>query len=109
MRAAGLVICRQRPDSASGVIFVTLEDETGIANLVVWPRTFERFRSVAMGAPLVRVAGKLQIEGIVIHVVADHLEDLTTRLHALRPHGPGLTPTLGKSNEARAFPARSFR
>ena len=103
---AGLVICRQRPDSASGVIFVTLEDETGVANIVVWQRVFERFRAVVLGAPLLRVTGRLQIEGRVTHLVADRLEDLSERLRALRSAGPGLA--LGQA-EARYFPARSFR
>ncbi len=80
---AGLALVRQRPGTASGVIFITLEDETGVANLVVWPRTFERFRSVVMAARLIRVTGKLQREGIVTHVIADHLEDMTHRLRAL--------------------------
>jgi len=80
---AGLALVRQRPGTASGVIFITLEDETGVANLVVWPRTFERFRSVVMAARLIKVTGKLQREGIVTHVIADHLEDMTHRLRAL--------------------------
>ena len=71
------------PGTASGVIFITLEDETAVANIVVWPKTFERYRQVVMGARLIRVTGKLQREGIVVHVIADHLEDLNHRLHAL--------------------------
>ena len=80
----GIALIRQRPGD-SGVIFVTLEDETGIANIVVWPRVFERFRPVVMGARLMRVSGKLQREGIVIHVVAERMEDLTERLRDLVP------------------------
>jgi error-prone DNA polymerase len=80
---AGLALVRQRPGTASGVIFITLEDETGVSNLVVWPRTFERFRRVVMAARLIKVTGKLQREGIVTHVIADHLEDMTHRLRAL--------------------------
>lgn len=80
---AGLALVRQRPGTASGVIFITLEDETGVANLVVWPKTFERFRRVVMAARLIKVTGKLQREGIVTHVIADHLEDMTHRLRAL--------------------------
>jgi error-prone DNA polymerase len=67
------------------VIFVTLEDETGVANIVVWPRVFERFRPIVMGARLMRVSGRLQREGIVIHVVAERMEDLTERLRDLVP------------------------
>ena len=84
---AGLTLVRQRPGTASGVIFITLEDETGVANLVVWPKTFETFRRAVMGARLIRVTGKLQREGIVIHVIADRLEDLTGHLRTLA--GPG--------------------
>jgi error-prone DNA polymerase len=93
---AGLVLVRQRPGSASGVVFVTLEDETGIANLVVWPDTFDRFRADLMGATLMSCRGRLQREGLVIHVVAERLTDLSKRLarltepapHALRSSGP---------------------
>jgi error-prone DNA polymerase len=74
---SGLVLVRQRPGSAKGVIFMTIEDETGIANIIVWKRTFERFRSIVLGARFVRVKGKVQSESGVIHVVADSLEDLT--------------------------------
>jgi len=79
----GLALVRQRPGTASGVIFITLEDETGIANLVVWSRTFERYRPIVMGARLMRVTGKVQREGIVTHVVAERMEDLTERLRGL--------------------------
>ena len=80
---AGLVLIRQRPGTASGVIFITLEDETGVANLVVWPKTFERYRRDVMTARMLRVTGELQREGIVIHLIAHKMEDLTDRLHAL--------------------------
>jgi error-prone DNA polymerase len=71
---AGLTLIRQRPGTASGVIFITLEDETGIANLVVWPHVFERFRAVVLGARLMAVRGAVQREGDVIHVIARKLE-----------------------------------
>ena len=77
MTIAGLVIIRQRPGTAKGVIFMTLEDETDIANAIVWPKTFERFRPIVLGARLVAVTGRVQSESGVIHVVADRLEDLT--------------------------------
>ena len=81
---AGIVLIRQRPGSANGVVFITIEDETGIANLIVWPAILERFRRAALGATLLRCIGKLQREESVIHVVADRLEDMTPRLHTLR-------------------------
>jgi error-prone DNA polymerase len=80
---AGLVLVRQRPGSAKGVIFVTVEDETGVANVIVWPKAFEKFRRIVLTARLLRVTGRLQREGIVAHIVADKLEDLSDRLDAL--------------------------
>jgi error-prone DNA polymerase len=75
IRVAGLVITKQRPGTASGVTFVTLEDETGYANLVVWKRTAEEQRSVLLNARLMGVEGELQVEGKVIHVIAKKLLD----------------------------------
>jgi error-prone DNA polymerase len=77
---AGVILVRQRPGSASGVVFVTIEDETGHANLIVWPPVFERQRLLVMSASMVACRGKVQKEGEVIHVVADHLTDLSTLL-----------------------------
>ena len=79
---AGLVLVRQRPGTAKGVIFMTLEDETGIANTIVWPRTFEAFRPVVLGARLAAVTGRLQSASGVIHVVAEQIDDLTPLLRA---------------------------
>jgi hypothetical protein len=81
---AGLVLIRQRPGSANGVVFITLEDETGVANLIVWPATLERFRRAALGATLLYCRGRLQREEGVIHLVADDLRDWTARLNTLR-------------------------
>ncbi len=81
---AGIVLIRQRPGSANGVVFITIEDETGIANLILWPAIIERFRRAALGATLLRCTGKLQREESVIHVVAERLEDMTSRLNTLR-------------------------
>jgi DNA-directed DNA polymerase III PolC len=80
---AGLVLVRQRPGSANGVIFMTLEDETAVANTIVWPKIFETFRPVVLGARLVSVTGKLQNEYGVIHVVADRIDDLSALLKRL--------------------------
>lgn len=79
----GLVITRQRPGTASGVIFLTLEDETGVSNIVVWPKIYERFRRIVMGGRLLRVSGYLQREGVVVHVIAQQIEDLSPRLSDL--------------------------
>jgi len=85
---AGLVLMRQRPGTAKGVIFVTLEDETGIANLVLWPRLYERQRRVALTSRLLAVRGHVQREGGVVHLIARSLEDLSgllTRIGGSEP------------------------
>lgn len=87
----GIVLTRQRPGSASGVIFVTLEDETGYVNLVVWSRIADRHRKTLLGARLLGVRGRLQREGEVLHVVVERLEDRSALLGSL------------------AAPARNFR
>jgi error-prone DNA polymerase len=83
IKISGLVTCRQRPGSANGVVFMTIEDESAVANVIVWPRTFERLRPIVLGARYVAVAGRVQKESGVIHVVADGLEDLTPLLARL--------------------------
>ena len=80
VRLAGIVLIRQRPGSAKGVVFVTIEDETGIANLIVWPHKMERYRRQVLGAHLLGVEGRLQREGIVTHVIAERVFDLSHRL-----------------------------
>jgi error-prone DNA polymerase len=83
-RCAGVVLVRQRPGTAKGVVFMTLEDETGVANIVVWPKIMERFRKEVMGARLVLVEGVVQrsIENVV-HLVAHRLVDRTYELGRL--------------------------
>jgi error-prone DNA polymerase len=83
VKVAGVVLIRQRPGSAKGVTFITLEDETGVINLVVWPDLKEKLRQVVMGARLMEVRGRVEYDDEVIHVIAQHLEDATHRLHAL--------------------------
>ncbi|MEH6738454.1 MAG: error-prone DNA polymerase [Sulfitobacter sp.] len=80
---AGLVLVRQKPGSAKGVCFITLEDEDGVGNLVIWPKLFEHFRALIMTARLLVVHGRVQTDGRVIHVVADRLENRTDRLDGL--------------------------
>jgi len=83
VRIGGLVLVRQRPGTASGVIFATLEDETGIANIIIWPKVFETFRKEVLASRLMVVEGKLQREGLVIHVVASRISDRTDLLGRL--------------------------
>ena len=87
---AGLVLVRQRPGTAKGVIFVTLEDETGVCNIVVWARVFERFRRAVIAGRLLRVTGRLQREAGVVHVVAEEIEDMSHLLDELLR--PGFRP-----------------
>ena len=90
---AGLVLVRQRPGTAKGVIFLTLEDETGIVNVVVWPKVFERNRRTVMTAQFLQVRGRIEREGLVIHVVADELVDLSDELRALGDGTAGMPKT----------------
>jgi error-prone DNA polymerase len=85
---SGLVTVRQQPGSANGVIFMTIEDETAVANIIVWPKTFERFRPTIMGARYLAISGELQKESDVIHVVARRLDDLTWLLARLTEDAP---------------------
>ena len=89
---AGLVLVRQRPGTAKGVIFMTLEDETDIANIIVWPKAFEKNRRVVMTARFLAVRGRLQRAGLVIHVVAESFIDLSAELSSLRDGELYLSP-----------------
>ena len=71
-----MVICRQRPQTASGVVFLTLEDETGFVNLILWAKTFERWRNVATTSSMLVARGKVERQGEVVYVVPDRLEKL---------------------------------
>jgi error-prone DNA polymerase len=100
----GLALIRQRPGSARGVIFMTLEDETGISNLIVWPKVFEAFRPVVIGARLVGVRGRLQRANGVTHVVADALEDwsgMLTRLQGEEALALPMPEALARADEVK--------
>ena len=75
------VLVRQRPGSANEVTFITLEDETEVVNLIVWPSLFERQRRLVLSAGMIGCRGKVQREGDVIHLIAEHLIDLTDLLN----------------------------
>jgi error-prone DNA polymerase len=83
-RYVGLVICRQRPGTANGVVFMTLEDETGFVNLVVWEQVFERYRVLAKTEPFLGITGRVQAQHGVVHLIADHLWRPTLPLRAER-------------------------
>jgi error-prone DNA polymerase len=100
VKISGLVTCRQRPGSANGVVFMTIEDESAVANVIVWPKTFERVRPVVLGARYVAVTGPVQSESGVIHVIAEQLEDLTAWLAQLAEHGADIEG-LARADEVR--------
>ncbi len=98
---AGVVLVRQRPGSAKGVVFMTIEDETGIANAVVWPKTLERFRKVVMGARLIVIHGRIQRHEDIIHVVSARLEDRSDWLALLSEAAHELTMPVANADHVR--------
>jgi error-prone DNA polymerase len=117
LEAAGIMLVRQRPGSAKGVLFVTLEDETGIANLVVWPKVFEANRRTLLSAGMLGVRGRIQREGAVVHLVAQRISDLSADLASVGardaafplPHGRGDQVRHGGSGpDPRELPPRAF-
>ena len=116
----GLVLARQRPGTAKGVIFATLEDETGVANVIVWPKIYERFRRIVLTSRLLKVTGRLQREGIVTHLIAERLEDCSPLLDSLSERGvedlhgphPAPPPKSGfrhpRNQGSVLFPSRDF-
>jgi error-prone DNA polymerase len=121
VQVAGIILVRQRPGSASGVIFITIEDETGHANLIVWPSLFDRQRSLILSASMIAVQGRLQREGLVTHIIARELTDLSPLLHSVGtrgnfplPHGRGDEAKHGVAPDPRGtkgikVPTRDFR
>ena len=83
VRVAGLVTCRQRPSTASGTIFLTLEDETGNINVIIWPAIQERYRKSLMTGKLLLVKGAVESRSGVVHVIASELDDFSTHLTGL--------------------------
>jgi error-prone DNA polymerase len=98
---AGLVLVRQKPGSAKGVMFITIEDETGVANLVIWPQLFEKQRRVVLGAGMLAIDGRIQREGDVVHVVANRLHDLSALLGSVGDRGEAFPLPHGRGDEAK--------
>ncbi len=94
---AGLVLVRQRPGTAKGVIFITLEDETGTVNVVIWAKTYEKYRRAVIAGRLLRVTGRIQREHSVLHVIAEHVEDISPLLDRLLE--PGFTPDIARAGD----------
>jgi error-prone DNA polymerase len=103
---AGLVLVRQRPGTAKGTVFLTLEDETGVANIIVWPKVFEALRAVVIGSKLIAVTGRLQREGEVVHIVAEKAEDWTRALSQLSVMGPDLQAIARADEIKQPLPGR---
>lgn len=80
---AGLVLVRQRPGTAKGVIFITLEDEFGVCNVIIWQKIYLAFRRAVIAGRLLRVTGRLQRQSGVTHIVAEHVEDISPMLDEL--------------------------
>jgi error-prone DNA polymerase len=106
---AGVVLVRQRPGSAQGVVFMTIEDETGVANSVIWPKVLERERKVVMGARLVVVHGMIQRHEDIIHVVAAKLDDRSDWLRLLTEDGDALSIALANADGVRRPDPGSWR
>jgi error-prone DNA polymerase len=105
---AGLVLVRQRPGTSKGVVFMTLEDETDIANIIVWPKVFENNRRTVMTARFLAVRGRLQRAGLVIHVVAESFVDLSAELPKLRDRALSLPAVSSPSHQEGSWHANSW-
>jgi error-prone DNA polymerase len=106
---AGVVLVRQRPGSAAGVVFMTIEDETGVANSVIWPKVLERERIVVMGGRLVVVHGRMQRHEDIIHVVAERLEDRSDWLHLLTDDEADINVPIANADEVKRPDPGSWR
>ncbi|SCX03958.1 Error-prone DNA polymerase [Agrobacterium rosae] len=96
---AGIVLVRQKPGSAKGVMFATIEDETGVVNVVIWPSLFERQRRVVLSASMLGVNGKIQREGDVVHLVAQRLFDFSSDLSSLGERDTAFPLQHGRGDE----------
>jgi error-prone DNA polymerase len=99
VRVAGVVLVRQRPGSAKGVVFMTLEDESGVANAVIWAKTLERYRKVVMGARLVLIEGQVQRHEDIIHVVSKRLFDRSGMLMHLSDQAKDMRVPIANADE----------
>jgi error-prone DNA polymerase len=109
LSVAGIVLVRQRPGSAKGVTFITIEDEGGIANLVVWPSLFQAQRRIVLSGGMIAAEGQVQREGDVIHLVAKRLHDLTDLLHSVGNHDDAFPVPRSHGDGARSGGAPDSR
>lgn len=114
VKVAGLVLVRQRPGTASGICFITIEDETGTSNLVVFQKLFDQYRKEIIGSRLLMVEGRLQVEGEIVHVIVKRCFDLSKLLRGLSPDGREDLPVLTLSradekSEGVFYKGRNFK
>jgi error-prone DNA polymerase len=102
LETAGIVLVRQKPGSAKGVMFITIEDETGVANLVIWPNLYEKQRRVILSAGMMAVYGRVQREGEVVHLIAHRLTDLSAELASIGDRDGTFPVPRGRGDEAKA-------
>ena len=101
LETAGIVLVRQKPGSAKGVMFITIEDETGISNLVIWPSLYEKQRRIILSSGMMAVFGCIQREGEVVHLVAHRLTDLSSELASLGERETAFPVPLGRGDQAK--------
>jgi error-prone DNA polymerase len=101
LETAGIVLVRQKPGSAKGVMFITIEDETGIANLVIWPDLYEKQRRVILSSSMMAVYGRIQREGEVVHLIAHRLTDLSPELVSVGDRDGAFPVPQGRGDQAK--------
>jgi error-prone DNA polymerase len=101
LTVAGMVLVRQKPGSAKGVMFMTIEDETDVANLVVWPSLFEKQRWLILSSGMIGCRGRLQREGGVTHIIAEHLTDLSHLMRSVGDRDRPIQAEHGRGDEAK--------
>ena len=106
LTVAGMVLVRQKPGSAKGVMFMTIEDETDVANLVIWPSLFEKQRRLILSSGMIGCRGRLQKEGGVTHVIAEHIIDLSHLLRSVGDRDQPFKAEHGRGDEAKTRHAR---
>ena len=112
VKVAGLVLVRQRPGTAGGICFMTIEDETGYANVVIFEKLFEEFRKEILQSKLIMIEGRLQIEGAVVHVIVRRAHDFSKMLRSLTDNANDESPlvlTLSRADEKSLPPGVNKR
>jgi error-prone DNA polymerase len=108
LETAGIVLVRQKPGSAKGVMFITIEDETGIANLFIWPTLYEKQRRIILSAGMMAVYGRVQREGEVVHLIAHRLTDLSAELASIGDRDETFPLPRGRGDQAKTGAAQTL-